>query len=258
MMLRLLAAVVVTASLALAAPGARADDKFTQMLMKKGDNAFAHRATKGNGDAARQNYEKVLAVDANNVEARWKLGMTLYWLGTHANGREKEMGLFETGIRYCQEAVKLKDDCVQCHFWLAVSYGKYGEAKGVLQSLGLVPFMQEALEKSKKLDDKYEWGGAYRVLGRLLFKLPAMKGGDNKKAIETLKKAVEIGPTHLMNHRFLAEVLLAEGKKDEAKALLKEIIDTPEAKLLKAKYPEMKEEQDEAKKIWQKEWEKYW
>jgi len=161
-------------------------------------------------------------------------------------------------FRSCQEAIKLDDKCVPCQFWLAVSYGKFGEAKGVLQSLGLVPHMMEALEKVKKMDEKYEWGGAHRVLGRLYFKLPSMKGGDVKKAIEHLRKAIVIGPQHLMNHRFLAEVLLSEGKKDEAKELLKKIIDTPEKDLLGPKKPEMKEEQDEAKAMWLKEWPKYW
>lgn len=257
-MLFRLAVVLLVAGAVAHEAAAQANAKFTGMLMKKADGLYEKRSTTGNGEAAREAYEKVLAVDSGNVEARWKLGMTLYWLGTHAGTRERQIELFEAGIRYCQEAAKLKDDCAQCHFWLAVSYGKYGEAKGILQSLGLVPYMKEALEKTKKLDDKYDFAGVYRVLGRLYFKLPAMSGGDNKLAIEYLKKAVEMSPDHLMNSRFLAEVLLAEGKKDEAKALLKTIIDTPEDKLLKPKFPEMKEEQDEARRIWTKEWEKYW
>jgi len=233
----------------------RADDKFTKLLLKKADKLYRKRATKGNGEKAREAYEKVLAVDPDNIKARWKLGMTMYWLGTHVSSKEKKMELFEAGIRYCQEAVKQNPDCVPCQFWLAVSYGTFGEAKGILQSLGLVPYMREALEKVKELDDKYEYGGAYRVLGRLEFKLPS---GDNDKAIEYLKKAIGIGPTHLMNHRFLAEVLIKEGKKDEAKEALKTIIDTPRDKLLKSKKPEMKEEQEEARKLWLEHWEKYW
>lgn len=237
---------------------ARADDAFTKVLMKKADKLYQKRTHKGKAQEARETYEKVLAVASDSVEARWKIGKTLYWLGTHTSSTKEQMEIFETGIRYCQEAVKLDEKCVPCLFWLAVSYGKYGEAKGVLQSLGLVPHMKEALEKVLKLDEKYEWAGADRVLGRLYFKVPALKGGDTKKAIEHLRKAVKMAPEHLMNGRFLAEVLIKEGQKDEAKEVLKQIIDTPEGKLLRAKFPEMKEEQDEAKKIWQENWEKYW
>jgi tetratricopeptide (TPR) repeat protein len=257
-MLRQTTMLCLALTAALLAGQAAGKDTFAVMLMKKADGVYASRATAGNGEAARQAYEKVLAVDANSVEARWKLGMTLYWLGTHEAKRERQMELFETGIRYCQEAVKIKDDCVQCHFWLAVSYGKYGEAKGVLQSLGLVPHMKDALEKARKLDDTYEWAGVYRVLGRLYFKLPAVSGGDNKLAEEYLRKAVRMSPEHLMNVRFLAELLLSVGKKDEAKEILKKIIDTPDDTLLKDKLPEMKEERDEARRIWTGEWNKYW
>lgn len=228
----------------------RAEDKFTKLLLKKGAKYFKKRASGDNAVKARETYEKVLAVDANNIKARWKLGETLYWLGTHESSKDKKMELFEAGIRYCQEAAKIKEDCVPCQFWLAVSYGKFGETKGILNSLGLVPYMKEALEKVRKLDDKYEYGGAYLVLGRLYFKLPGFKGGDPAKAIEYFNKAIKIGPGHLMNHRFLAEVLIAEGKMDEAKAALKLVIDTPADKLLKSKVPEMKEEQKEAQKLW--------
>lgn len=237
---------------------AHADDNFNLMLLKKGDKAFARRASGDNATKAREAYEKVLAVDPGNVEARWKIGRTLYWVGTHTSKKDVALKAYEDGIRYCQEAVKLNDKCVECHFWLGVSYSKFGETKGILQSLGLVPYAKEAMEKVKALDPKYEWGGAYRVLGRIYNRLPALKGGDNKKAVEYLRKAVELGPTHLMNHRFLAEALLDTGDKDEAQKILKTIIDWPEDKLLKAKKPEMKEEQDEARKIYQKHWEKYW
>lgn len=237
---------------------ALADDAFTNMLLKKADKLFQKRTHKGKAEEARQTYEMVLAVAPDNVEARWKIARTLYWIGTHTRNEKKKIAVFESGIRYCQEAIKLDDKCVPCLFWLAASYGGYGEAKGVLHSLALAPYMREVLEKVLKLDARYEWGGADRMLGRMYFKLPSFRGGDNRKAIKHLRTAVKLGPEHLMNARLLAEVLLNEGKKEEAKGLLKEIIDTPERKLLRARYPEMKEEQKKAKKIWQENWEKYW
>ncbi len=231
---------------------ARADDKFAKMLLKKADKSYAKRAQKGMAEKAREAYEKVLAVDPENIEARWKLGRVLYWQGTHVSGKEKQMEIFETGIRYCQEAVSKKDDCVACHFWLGVSYGKFGEAKGILQSLGLVPHIQNAMEKVVKLNEKIAYGGAHRVLGRLYNKLPAMKGGDNDKAIKHLNKAIEIGPNDLMNYRFLAEVQLAMGNKEEAKKTLQTIIDFPEDKLYKDRAPESREEKKTAEKLMKK------
>ena len=87
------------------------------------------------------------------------------------------------------------------------------------------------------------------MLGRVLHQLPAMNGGDNEKAIEHLRKAVKLGPGLLMNHRFLAEVLISEGRKDEAKPLLEYVIGVPEADMLKSKIPDLKEEQAVARKL---------
>jgi tetratricopeptide (TPR) repeat protein len=231
---------------------ARADDKFAKMLIKKADKKYRKRASKGMAAEAKEAYEKVLAVDPGNVQARWKLARALYWIGTHTKSKDEKMKIYEEGIRYCQEAVKADDNCVPCHFWLGVSYGKFGEAKGILQSLGLVPHLKKAMEKVVKLDEKFAHGGAHRVLGRLYNKLPGIKGGDNDKAVEHLNKAIEIGPHDLMNRRFLAEVQLAIGKKDEAKVTLQTIIDYPEDTLYKDRKPESKEEKKKAEKLMKK------
>ncbi len=230
----------------------RADDKFAKMLIKKADKKYASRASKGKAAEAKEAYEKVLAVDPANIEARWKLARALYWIGTHTKSKEEKMKIYEAGIRYCQEAAKSDDNCVPCHFWLGVSYGKFGEAKGILQSLGLVPHLKSAMEKVVKLDESYAHGGAHRVLGRLYNKLPGFKGGDNEKAIKHLNKAIEIGPHDLMNRRFLAEVQIALGKKDEAKATLQTIIDYPEETLYKDRKPESKEEKKTAEELMKK------
>ena len=150
----------------------RADDRFTKLLIKKADKLYKKRAKEGKAQKCKEAYEKVLAVDANSVEGRWKLARVLYWIGIHTNGKDKQMEIFESGIRYCQEAIKQDAGCVPCHFWLGVSYGKFGEAKGILQSLGLVPHMKSAMETVLKKDEKFSHGGPHRVLGRLYHKLP--------------------------------------------------------------------------------------
>lgn len=230
----------------------RADDKFARMLLKKADKKYRQRASAGKAGEAREAYEKVLAVDPGNVQARWKLARILYWIGIHTKSKDEKMKIYEAGIRYCQEAVKTDDNCVPCHFWLGVSYGKFGEAKGILQSLGLVPHLKKAMEKVVKLDENHAHGGAHRVLGRLYNKLPGIKGGDNEKAVKHLNKAIKIGPHDLLNRRFLAEVQLDLGNKDEARVILQTIIDYPEDKLYKDLKPESKEEKENSAKLMKK------
>ena len=231
------------------AAGAAADDMAAKRYMKKGDRQFALREDPAAVAKARGYYEKVLAVDGGNIKARWRLSRLLYWQGDHADGRKAKMAIFEQGIRYAQEGVALDEKCVPCHFWLGVSYAKFGEAKGIFHSLDLVPHVRREMETVLKLDATYDFGGADRVMGRLLHQLPAMNGGDNDKAIEHLRKAIEIGPGLLMNQRFLAEVLISEGRKDDAKALLEHVVAVPEADMIKSKVPDLEEEQAKARKL---------
>ena len=232
--------------------GVAADDLAVKRYMKKGDKQFRLREDPAAVEKARGYYEKVLAVDGDNVKARWKLSRLFYWQGDHAKGSKAKMAIFEKGIRYAQEGVALDKGCVPCHFWLGVSYAKFGETKGIFHSLDLVPHVQREMKIVLEMDASYDYGGANRVLGRVLHQLPAMNGGDNKEAIKHLRKAIEIGPGLLMNHRFLAEVLISEGLKDEAKAILEHVIAVSEADMIKSKIPDLKEEQAVARKLLKK------
>lgn len=241
----------VVAGVVLLGAGVASAQDMTGVLMKKADRLYGQRGA-GKATEAVTAYEKVLAVDSKSLEARWKLSRAYYWIGNHARGKDAQMKAFETGIRYAQEAIQLDANCIHCHFWLGVSYGKFGEAKGVLQSLGLVPHIKDEMNWVMKADPKYLYGGAQRVLGRLYFKLPGFKGGDNKKSIELLRKACEIGPKDLMNHLFLVDTLLAENMKDEAKKELEFVINLPESDFLPDLIPESKEEQAQGKKLYEK------
>jgi tetratricopeptide (TPR) repeat protein len=217
------AALLVLAFLALPAVAGSAD-----RLLKQGDRFYENR---GRGtqwcEKAIEAYEKVLAVEPNNVEASWKIARTCYHLGCHAEGDEAKLVLFTKGIDVAKRAISIDEKSVESHFWLGVSYGKYGEVKGIMNSLSLVDPIKEEMEKVNAIDETYEWGGGHRVLGRLYHKLPGAVGGSNEKSIEHLKRAVEIGGANLLNHIFLAEVYLDEGRKDEAKQVLQHVIDAP-------------------------------
>ena len=76
-----------------------------------------------------------------------------------------------------------------------------------------------------ELDEKYESGGGFRSLGFLEFKLPAVAGGSNARAIDLLKKAIAIDDKHLLNHLFIAEVYLDEGDDELAERHLRAVID---------------------------------
>jgi tetratricopeptide (TPR) repeat protein len=214
-------------------------------LMKEGDALYNQRE-QGKAKDAIKVFEKIVAIDPESYDAYWKIGLAYYWLGRVEDSDSRKQTLYKEGIEFCKLAVELKPEKAEAHFWLGTLYGKFGEAKGVLQSLHLVPHIQKEMNTVIKLDSKYQGGGAYRVLGRLYYKLPSFKGGDINKSEEYLRKAIELGPTNLMNHTFLAETLIKKDKKDEAKKELQKVLDMPPEPGLE---PEAKIEKKTAKSI---------
>lgn len=154
--------------------------------------------------------------------------------------------MFERGIKACKAALKANPNDIHATYWLGVSYSVYGKAKGITKSLGLVDPIKELMKKVIAMDPSYQGGGAYRVLGRVYFKLPGLFGGDNDKSIEYLLLAIKHGPKHWLSHLYLAETYIDEDEDAKAKALLEQII---AGKPLPGHEPEYAEIKAQAQKL---------
>jgi tetratricopeptide (TPR) repeat protein len=191
-------------------------------------------------------YEKALALDTKSVAASWKMSRACYWLGVHTEGDDEKLAIYKKGIDVAKRAISLDPKSVESHFWLGVSYGKYGETKGVTNSVALIDPIKKEMQTVIELDEKFEGGGPHRVLGRLYHKVPGVLGGSTEKAIEHLEKAVAIDKSRLLNHLFLAEVYIAEKKVKKAKEHLQFIVDAP---VEPDRAPENAEEKAQAKEL---------
>ncbi|MBW1710065.1 MAG: hypothetical protein JRG97_07145 [Deltaproteobacteria bacterium] len=197
--------------------------------MDKADALYLQRADLEKARASIVVYEEVLAQEPENTEALWKAARVYYWLGTHSPKKERA-AIFKKGIEYTEKAVSINDSCVPCHYWLGISYSVYGEAKGILKSLNLLDPVKAEMNKVNELDPAYDQGGAYRVLGRIAFKLPRIVGGSKKRSVEYLKKSQEYGPDNFLTHVFLAETYLGMKKNDLAKKELEAVLNAPDPK----------------------------
>ncbi len=77
---------------------------------------------------------------------------------------------YEKGEAYAQEALKLNPNSAQAWYWKSSNMGRWGQTKGVLDSLFKAGDMKADLEKVLKLDP--EMGDAYYVLGIMYQALP--------------------------------------------------------------------------------------
>ena len=168
----------------------------------------------------------MVAADPRNFDAAWKLARADYWLGGHAPEAERRR-FFEQGIDAGRKAVALQANRPEGHFWIAANMGALAESFGLRQGLKYRKPIKEELETVLRLDPRFQQGSADRALGRWYFKVPSLFGGSHKDAEAHLRASLTYNPNSTASHFFLAELLLDDGRRDEARAELQRVLDAP-------------------------------
>jgi tetratricopeptide (TPR) repeat protein len=154
--------------------------------------------------------------DYGNYEVAWKLAKFEYYLGSHAmDDRERETA-FREGINAGKMAVQLQSNQADGHFWLGANYGGSAEMS-VLAGLSDFQDIRGEMERVIEIDERYEAGSPYMVLGKLYLKAPRMLGGDSQKALQYLEKGLAFGSNNALLRSNLAEAYHALNRDQEAR-----------------------------------------
>jgi hypothetical protein len=139
-------------------------------------------------------------------------------------------------------------------YFRGTNLGQWGNANGVMESLGRWPELRSTMEVIVNLGvfGAHEYG-AYRVLGRGYFKVPGLFGGSNKQAEKYLSAAVKftLAPGQVFsmngyNNLYIAELYKDIGKEKEAKEILEAFVAADAKALNPPSYVEFLEAQKEA------------
>jgi|SRR6266536_1308188 len=197
-----------------ARPGADATP--TADLIAEAERLYGDRADVGNVRRAILELHQAQLVDPGNFDIAWRLSKYNYYLGSHStDDREKEKA-YREGVDAAKLAIKMADGKPHGHFWLAANYGGSAEISA-LAGLAEVDEIREEMEKVIKMDNRFEGGSAYMVLGQTYLEAPLLLGGDRQKAVEYFEKGLKIGPGNAMLHYHLAEAYLSLNRKAEAR-----------------------------------------
>jgi tetratricopeptide (TPR) repeat protein len=167
-----------------------------------------------------------LAKDPKDVASAWKLARARYWLGTHAPATSGKAYL-ESGIAAARAAIAPAPNRPEGHFWLAANMGALAESFGLRQGLKYRGDIRNELETVLRLDPAFQQGSADRALGRWYFKVPGLFGGSLRKSEEHLRKSLTYDPNSAASLYFLAETLVGEGKKPDARIVLQQLLAAP-------------------------------
>ena len=173
--------------------------------------------------------------DADRGTAYAKLAEVLFWLGEYSKADADKEKYFGEGVEYGKRAVELLPESVEANMWYAANMGSHGLVRGIMSSLFYLGPMEKHGNKSIELDETYFQAAPLRLMGRFYHQAPGwpIGSGDTNKAIQILERAVQLGPDFLYNHVYLADAYLSKRRKDEARALLEDVLSRP----VSEKYP---------------------
>jgi hypothetical protein len=216
------------------------------------DALYARRDDLASARQAAEIWESRLKQNPKDFESAWKLARALYWLGGHASEAERNSpeprraseasraaapgggapgalnkALLERGIAAGRTAVSLEPNRPEGHFWIAANMGSLAESFGLRQGLKYRGDIRDEMLTVLKLDPAFQKGSADRALGRWYYKVPGLFGGSRKKSEDHLRKSLTYDPNSTASRYFLAETLIADGRKDDARAELQKVIDAP-------------------------------
>jgi len=172
-------------------------------------------------DRARDLLDAALAKE-RKVETMTMLSYVQFLIGDLRTTAEDKLASYDRGREIGQRAVELAPRSHDAHLWFAINTARWGETKGVLRSLFLLPTIRQELETLLELDPRSV--RAHILVGNVLLEVPGFAGGDRAKAEEHLKKALEIDPRFTNARVDLARVYIADARYADARRELQQVV----------------------------------
>ena len=253
--------VVATLLLASAAQAQIADGDAAWALRAEGHDGGHAKAT--HVDAAIAAYQRAVAQNPNDLDARWKLLRTMRFKGSYvATSSDEKKRIYDQGKKEGEAALAVVDRLLaakgvksiskatekevadvartipgadEIFLWDAVNWGEWAIVYGKLAAVrqGAADRIRREATIAMLIDPKLEGGAPPRVLGRLHDQTPHVPfitgWASSREALKFLNESLKIDPTNKITRVFLAEAMENNNSdtKPQAKQMLREILNTP-------------------------------
>lgn len=174
-------------------------------------------------DRARALLEASLAQDSQVDTMIMLAYVDFLWADTRATTVEAKLDGYERGRQMAERAVELAPRNAEAHLWYAINTGRWGQTKGIMRSLFLLPTVQREIETIFTLDPRSV--RAYSLAGNVYMEVPRLAGGDRAKAETYFKKGLEIDPRFTVLRVDLARLYIGDGRYAEARTELARVVD---------------------------------
>src|SRR5438552_16925145 len=148
--------------------------------------------------------------------------VSFLWGDIRATTPEDKLAASARGRELGKRAVELAPRNHDAHLWYAINTGRWGQTKGVLRSLFLLPTVREEIQILLQLNPRSV--RAHSLAGNVAMEVPGLFGGDKEKAEEHFKKGLAIDPKFTVLRTDLARLYIATGRYAEARGELQQVI----------------------------------
>jgi hypothetical protein len=186
----LLVATVACRSRATVDAAARNNVAAAPNLIAQADQFYAHRDDLKQLEQGIVLLREAAAADPNNYDANWRLAKFSYYLAIHTEGDSRAQA-FREGINAGKTAVGLQPNKPDGHFWLGANYGGVLESETISGAASTTDLRSE-METVLKLDEGYQDGSAYMVLGLLDLKAPRIVGAIHSVRFRNWRKGCSL------------------------------------------------------------------
>lgn len=246
----------------------------------------AGKAKPAHVDAAIAAYQKAVAQNPNDLEARWKLLRAIRFKGMYvASTTDEKKAIYNQGKEAGKQAMAILDKdfaargvksvsqasekqladvsrsipgAGEIFLWDAINWGEWAIVYGKMAAVkeGAADRIKREATIAMMVDPKLEGGAPARVLGRLhdqTPRVPFITGwASSKEAVRLLNESLKVDPSNKITRVFLAEAMVSNNSdtKPQAVQMLKETIAAPN----NAEYEVEQAEATEAAKALLKKW----
>lgn len=139
-----------------------------------------------------------------------------------AKTADEKRDAYDQGRQSARRALDQSPAHVPAHFWFATNTGRWGQTKGVMRSLFLLPTVKQEIETLLALDPTF--APLYSLAGHVAYEVPGIAGGDLDRAESMFRTGLGLEPTFTNMRVGLAKTLIRKGRPAEARRELEAVL----------------------------------
>jgi tetratricopeptide (TPR) repeat protein len=177
----------------------------------------------GRIDTIREDLDRAIRSDPHPKNYLALARAHVLWGDVRAGAPDQKIAAYAAGREAARRARELAPRDALAHVLYGVSTARWGQAKGVLRSLTLLPEVREAIRRSLELEPGL--AVAHALAGYVDFEVPALFGGSLERAEEAFRTGLRLDPRFTAIRVGLARVLIRQERLAEARRELDAVLE---------------------------------